>query len=168
MAVMSKEWTDEKHSLYLKSMEASFVNDLYNSMDLLGWRSQKDSWSNSNSSFNMHATSSSAGQVQNPSLVCYLVGLQFEGLSRLPNSRLSLSVEAWVTWTNVVLIFLSMDIINITNVKTNRKNYCSTILLDHTRKVYTSNFFCCHLAFKVSTYLDLYIKFCCSFHMFPV
>lgn len=62
MAVMSKEWTDEKHSLYLKSMEASFVNDLYNSMDLLGWRSQKDSWSNSNSSFNMHATSSSAGQ----------------------------------------------------------------------------------------------------------
>ncbi|CAN8287596.1 unnamed protein product [Cochlearia groenlandica] len=24
------EWTDEKHSLYLKSMEASFVNQLYN------------------------------------------------------------------------------------------------------------------------------------------
>ncbi|WP_224642587.1 hypothetical protein, partial [Vibrio vulnificus] len=35
---MSTEWTDEKHSLYLKSMEASFVNDLYNSFNLLGYR----------------------------------------------------------------------------------------------------------------------------------
>ncbi|CAH8346899.1 unnamed protein product [Eruca vesicaria subsp. sativa] len=26
------EWTDEKHSLYLKSMEASFVDQLYNSL----------------------------------------------------------------------------------------------------------------------------------------
>ncbi|GKV04630.1 hypothetical protein SLEP1_g16770 [Rubroshorea leprosula] len=33
---MSTEWTDEKHSLYLKSMEASFVNQLYGSMNLLG------------------------------------------------------------------------------------------------------------------------------------
>ncbi|KAG2663668.1 hypothetical protein I3843_16G045000 [Carya illinoinensis] len=31
------EWTDEKHSLYLKSMEASFVNQLYDSTDLLGF-----------------------------------------------------------------------------------------------------------------------------------
>ncbi|GFY86861.1 cold regulated protein 27 [Actinidia rufa] len=38
---ISTEWTDEKHSLYLKSMEASFVDDLYNSLDLLGWRSQR-------------------------------------------------------------------------------------------------------------------------------
>ncbi|XP_072991389.1 cold-regulated protein 27-like [Typha latifolia] len=34
-------WTDEKHMLYLSSMEASFVNQLYNSehhsKDLLGW-----------------------------------------------------------------------------------------------------------------------------------
>lgn len=29
------EWTNEKHSLYLKSMEASFVNQLYDSMDLV-------------------------------------------------------------------------------------------------------------------------------------
>ncbi|KAF5806444.1 hypothetical protein HanXRQr2_Chr05g0221571 [Helianthus annuus] len=29
----SSEWTDEKHSLYLKSMEDSFVNQLYNSLD---------------------------------------------------------------------------------------------------------------------------------------
>ncbi|KAJ6685897.1 COLD REGULATED PROTEIN 27 [Salix purpurea] len=39
---MSSEWTDEKHSLYLKSMEASFVNQLYNSIDILGWPSQKE------------------------------------------------------------------------------------------------------------------------------
>ncbi|MQL93496.1 hypothetical protein Taro_026134 [Colocasia esculenta] len=35
------EWTDEKHSLYLNSMEESFVNQLYNhefcSNNLLGW-----------------------------------------------------------------------------------------------------------------------------------
>lgn len=31
-----REWTNEKHSLYLKSMEASFVNQLYKSMDLFG------------------------------------------------------------------------------------------------------------------------------------
>ncbi|KAJ6730086.1 COLD REGULATED PROTEIN 27 [Salix viminalis] len=39
---MSSEWTNEKHSLYLKSMEASFVNQLYNSIDILGWPSQKE------------------------------------------------------------------------------------------------------------------------------
>ncbi|XP_048436872.1 cold-regulated protein 27 isoform X2 [Pyrus x bretschneideri] len=38
---MSTEWTDEKHSMYLKSMEASFVNQLYNSMDSRGRNSQK-------------------------------------------------------------------------------------------------------------------------------
>ncbi|XP_011017197.1 PREDICTED: uncharacterized protein LOC105120623 [Populus euphratica] len=38
---MSSEWTDEKHNLYLKSMEASFVNQLNNSIGLLGWRSRK-------------------------------------------------------------------------------------------------------------------------------
>ncbi|XP_060199439.1 cold-regulated protein 27 [Lycium barbarum] len=30
------EWTNEKHSMYLKSMEASFVNHLYGSLDLVG------------------------------------------------------------------------------------------------------------------------------------
>ncbi|KAE9458735.1 hypothetical protein C3L33_09366, partial [Rhododendron williamsianum] len=38
---MSTEWTNEKHCLYLKSMEASFINDLYNSVDTLGWRLQR-------------------------------------------------------------------------------------------------------------------------------
>lgn len=27
----NEEWTDEKHSMYIKSIEASFVNDLYDS-----------------------------------------------------------------------------------------------------------------------------------------
>ncbi|XP_030454340.1 cold-regulated protein 27-like isoform X1 [Syzygium oleosum] len=35
------EWTDEKHSLYLKSMEATFVDQLYDSMELLGWHLEK-------------------------------------------------------------------------------------------------------------------------------
>ncbi|XP_076904585.1 cold-regulated protein 27-like [Bidens hawaiensis] len=30
----SSKWTNEKHSLYLKSIEASFVNQLYNSLDM--------------------------------------------------------------------------------------------------------------------------------------
>ncbi|MFQ6642154.1 hypothetical protein Gotur_017683, partial [Gossypium turneri] len=39
----STEWTDEKHSLYLKSMEASFVNQLYDSMSFLGCNSKEKS-----------------------------------------------------------------------------------------------------------------------------
>lgn len=35
------EWTDEKHSLYLKSMETTFVDQLYDSMELLGWHLEK-------------------------------------------------------------------------------------------------------------------------------
>ncbi|GAB2269592.1 hypothetical protein Dimus_004517 [Dionaea muscipula] len=38
---MPMEWTDEKHSLYLKSMEASFVDQLYNSISSIGGRWQK-------------------------------------------------------------------------------------------------------------------------------
>lgn len=42
----SAEWTDEKHRLYLESIETSFVNQLHNSSDLLGWRQQKGNLSN--------------------------------------------------------------------------------------------------------------------------
>lgn len=57
------EWTDEKHSMYLKSMEASFVKQLYNSMDLLGWNSGKDNLSGKKSSQKMHVgTNSKSGQ----------------------------------------------------------------------------------------------------------
>jgi hypothetical protein len=34
------EWTDEKHRLYLDSLEASFVTELHRSMRLRGLRSQ--------------------------------------------------------------------------------------------------------------------------------
>ncbi|XP_057469363.1 cold-regulated protein 27-like [Actinidia eriantha] len=60
---MSTEWTDEKHSLYLKSMEASFVDDLYNSFDLLGWRSQREQSPDPKFSGQKHAsTRMSSGQ----------------------------------------------------------------------------------------------------------
>ncbi|XP_052200745.1 cold-regulated protein 27 [Diospyros lotus] len=53
---MCTEWTDEKHSLYLNSMEASFVNELYNSFDLLGWRSQNHHCSDTKSLGKKHAS----------------------------------------------------------------------------------------------------------------
>lgn len=40
---MSVQWTDEKHSLYITSMEASFVEQLYNSKDSFGWRARTKS-----------------------------------------------------------------------------------------------------------------------------
>ncbi|XP_021898601.1 uncharacterized protein LOC110815231 isoform X1 [Carica papaya] len=46
----SAEWTNEKHRLYLESIETSFVNRLYNSSDLLSWRQQKGNLSNIKSS----------------------------------------------------------------------------------------------------------------------
>lgn len=57
------EWTNEKHSLYLKSMEASFVNQLYNSSDYLGWRSQEHCSSDSKYTRKMHGSArNSSGQ----------------------------------------------------------------------------------------------------------
>ncbi|KAI7732266.1 hypothetical protein M8C21_024451 [Ambrosia artemisiifolia] len=59
----SSEWTDEKHSLYLKSMEASFVDKLYNSMDMQCWQTQNECSSDSMSSRKIHAnTGSPSGQ----------------------------------------------------------------------------------------------------------
>ncbi|KAJ8541099.1 hypothetical protein K7X08_001915 [Anisodus acutangulus] len=37
------EWTDEKHSMYIKSMEASFVDHLYGSLDVVGLSRPKSS-----------------------------------------------------------------------------------------------------------------------------
>ncbi|XP_039055516.1 cold-regulated protein 27-like isoform X1 [Hibiscus syriacus] len=54
----STEWTDEKHNLYLKSMEASFVDQLYDSMDFLPWKSQKENFPGSKLSRQSHRTSS--------------------------------------------------------------------------------------------------------------
>ncbi|XP_076922458.1 cold-regulated protein 27-like [Bidens hawaiensis] len=36
----SSKWTNEKHSLYLKSIEASFVDQLYNSLDMPSCQTQ--------------------------------------------------------------------------------------------------------------------------------
>lgn len=57
-APKSMEWTDEKHSLYLKSMEASFVNHLYGSLAVVGWHSKNDSLSRPKSSRQKHANPS--------------------------------------------------------------------------------------------------------------
>ncbi|MBA0808155.1 hypothetical protein Gohar_023913 [Gossypium harknessii] len=54
----STEWTDEKHSLYLNSMEASFINQLYDSVNLVGWNSQKEKLERPKSSRQIHCTSS--------------------------------------------------------------------------------------------------------------
>lgn len=44
MDSLSKGWTDEKHTLFLNSIESSFVNELhngeYNSKAFLGWISR--------------------------------------------------------------------------------------------------------------------------------
>ncbi|KAF7840837.1 uncharacterized protein G2W53_003135 [Senna tora] len=40
---LSTKWTDQQHSLYLNSLEASFANELHRSMRLRGWSLQDDS-----------------------------------------------------------------------------------------------------------------------------
>ncbi|PIN16445.1 hypothetical protein CDL12_10899 [Handroanthus impetiginosus] len=44
------EWTNEKHCLFLKSMESTFVNQLHKSIDVFGWHSHKNGSSGSKSS----------------------------------------------------------------------------------------------------------------------
>ncbi|CAI9281846.1 unnamed protein product [Lactuca saligna] len=50
----SSEWTNEKHSLYLKSIEASFVDQLYNSLDIQNYQTQKTSSSKAISFWKNH------------------------------------------------------------------------------------------------------------------
>ena len=58
------EWTDEKHSLYLKSMEATFVNQLYNSIDDLDLQLKKET-SDLNLSGQVHSSvCTPSGQVR--------------------------------------------------------------------------------------------------------
>ncbi|XP_059636948.1 cold-regulated protein 27-like [Cornus florida] len=57
------EWTNEKHRLYLKSMEATFVNQLYNNINLLGRYSQREHSSDYKLSRQMRGnTRASSGQ----------------------------------------------------------------------------------------------------------
>ncbi|XP_062098401.1 cold-regulated protein 27-like [Humulus lupulus] len=60
---MAAEWTDEKHSLYLKSMETSFVNELYDSMELVGEHMEKENSTRTKPSKQTHSnTRSHRGQ----------------------------------------------------------------------------------------------------------
>ncbi|XP_057794484.1 cold-regulated protein 27 isoform X2 [Salvia miltiorrhiza] len=45
--LMAPEWTDEKHCLFLKSMESTFVNQLYKSIEMFGLQSHTSSASRS-------------------------------------------------------------------------------------------------------------------------
>lgn len=59
----SSEWTNEKHSLYLKSIEASFVDQLYNSLEMQSCQTQKTSSSNAITSWkNLTNTRIPSGQ----------------------------------------------------------------------------------------------------------
>ncbi|KAK7362632.1 hypothetical protein VNO77_04750 [Canavalia gladiata] len=58
----SARWTDQQHSLYLSSLEASFVKELHHSMSLRGWSIQNNADETYNcrtspNSFNMHSQS---------------------------------------------------------------------------------------------------------------
>ncbi|XP_077213585.1 cold-regulated protein 27-like isoform X2 [Tasmannia lanceolata] len=63
---MRSEWTDEKHSLYLNLIEASFVEQLHNYdyrlMDSNGWQSRKQKLLDSKSSPSNANSRSSSGQ----------------------------------------------------------------------------------------------------------
>lgn len=56
------EWTDEKHSSYLGSLEASFVTELHRSMQLRGLRSQDNMWRASSSEKPQAKTRNSSDQ----------------------------------------------------------------------------------------------------------
>ncbi|CAO2833982.1 unnamed protein product [Amaranthus hypochondriacus] len=59
---MSTEWTDEKHSLYLKSIETSFVQQLHRSIYYCGLHSQSQSKLSSHMRSSKQKTSRAADQ----------------------------------------------------------------------------------------------------------
>lgn len=65
----STEWTDEKHSLYLDSLEASFVNDLYRSIHL-GGSCLQDNFLGTYSSREFPDKNNNSGQVRE--LCCFM------------------------------------------------------------------------------------------------
>ncbi|KAG6438133.1 hypothetical protein SASPL_103069 [Salvia splendens] len=74
---MAQEWTDEKHCLFLKSMESTFVNQLYKSIEMFGLQSHTSSSSRSKPLKQKQTSTRTSGQfqIQKPSLnvtVCYL------------------------------------------------------------------------------------------------
>ncbi|KAH6782208.1 hypothetical protein C2S51_007501, partial [Perilla frutescens var. frutescens] len=62
MEVMAPEWTDEKHGLFLKSMESTFVNQLYRSIEMFGLQSHKSSASRSKSLKQKQTSARTSGQ----------------------------------------------------------------------------------------------------------
>ncbi|WOH02861.1 hypothetical protein DCAR_0522251 [Daucus carota subsp. sativus] len=93
------EWTDEKHNEYLQSMEASFVDQLYNSLDLHGSQSHKEHLSDPKSSRQMHvSTRIPSGQFKVLRDGCW-TKVNFrrgEAPSRIANDPRDISVNPWV------------------------------------------------------------------------
>ncbi|XP_051124224.1 cold-regulated protein 27-like [Andrographis paniculata] len=56
------KWTDEKHCMFLKSMESMFVNQLYKSIDTFGWHSGKHCLSGSDPTVHIPAGDNSSSQ----------------------------------------------------------------------------------------------------------
>lgn len=93
------EWTDEKHNEYLQSMEASFVDQLYNSLDLHGSLSHKEHPSDPKSSRKMHvSTRIPSGQFKVLRDGCWtkINVRRGETPSRIANDPREISVNPWV------------------------------------------------------------------------
>ncbi|KAL8145165.1 cold-regulated protein 27-like [Apium graveolens] len=93
------EWTDEKHNEYLQSMEASFVDQLYNSLDLHGSMSHKEHSSDPKSSRQMHvSTRIPSGQFKVLRDGCWtkINVRRGEPPSRVANDPRDISVNPWV------------------------------------------------------------------------
>ena len=76
---MSTEWTDEKHSLFLKSIETSFVHQLYRSINSSGLHSQSQSKLSSHMRSSKHKTSRAADQVWLQFVLFFLVQKSWYG-----------------------------------------------------------------------------------------
>lgn len=70
-ACVSTDWTDEKHSLYLKSMEASFVDQLYGSMGLLDQGAENQNPLDQRSRHRHGSPYSPSGQVLQTGFLCF-------------------------------------------------------------------------------------------------
>lgn len=89
----STEWTNEKHNLYLDSLETSFVNELYHSMRLRDWHQQKNARGTRSLQEVSFKTQNSSDQVRVKSAISLLVVCEHVGNGPFWSSR---SLFSWV------------------------------------------------------------------------
>lgn len=104
----STEWTDEKHSLYLDSLEASFVNELYHSMHLGGSCNRKSFWG-TYSSRELPDKTNNSGQVRQSNFALCFFCMYF--LCEWHNCLVHFpaSVVAYLLASSCSLWFFKMD-----------------------------------------------------------